>query len=1094
MTKRKNNFSKKFKRLMLNIINLLEDNPTYIAIIILSIILLIVGTIVIGFFKVFLFLIFVDGIFIFFEYKNYGSFNELDDDSSDYNELDNSSYEDFNDNLEKNRSSEIMSSRSKKIKDNMKASRFGIINRVNKSKSSVKSKSNSTKSKSNSNVKGKISDEELKEKIKNLVKDEKKSKTKKVKDKKKKSKFKFIIKILLIIFFIIGIIGMLGVCLFFKNIVDEAPDFDVNNLLMKESSILLDKNGNEIDRIGNEQRETLSYDEISESLIDAIIATEDSRFFQHNGFDLPRFVKAALGQAAGNEDAGGASTLTMQIIKNAYTVKNENTEEKSSGMTGIKRKFTDIYMAIFKLEKKYTKEEILEFYVNYSYLGSSSYGVEQASRTYFNKSAKDLNISEAALIAGLYQSPGSYDPLGGDEKRARCEQRRLTVLNLMKRHGYITDEELEIAKKLTVDKIVVGSRSNAVSPYQSFEDMVLKEVQEKTGWDPNTVPLIITSTLDVQKQDNINNVMNGSAFAWENEAVQGGVAVIDVHNGEIVAIGGGRNVGAAKLWNFATDEVRQIGSTSKPLYDYGPAIEFNNASTYGPVTDEQYSYTGGGTINNWDLNYYGFMTYREALRTSRNIPALKTFQSVDKEKIYQFVTNLGLHPELEDGYLHEAHSIGAYTGETPVSLAGAYAAFANGGYFNEPHCVKKVVRRDTGEEYIPEVVTRKVMGEDTAYMITSILQNAAEWAGVSGINGVRVAAKTGTTNFDDRALAAKGLPGSAINDLWVAGYDSNYSMAVWYGYKTITAEDAAKGWYSESGNHGNTNLFNAIGGSIFSEANFNNPGNVVSVAVEVETYPAKLPSEFTPSNMIVTELFKAGTEPAETSRRFSRLADVSNVRAVQNGQNITISWNGIPTPDAIKEDFLRNYLNNMYTNPSWQSMALGGRLEYNARAIGTLGYEVYLKNSDGSLTLLGFTNDTKFNYTMKTTSNKNVTFVVKSCYSIFKANAASGVETKLNVTTNAAKIEAKLSTDSNINVSVGSKYAEPTTPVKVTENGADVTSKSTIKIESITKKSDGSIVSSISNIDTSKADTYEIKYLAKYSDESFTLIKTITIK
>ena len=1107
MKKRKNNFSRKFKIILAKILNLLENNPTYIAILVLSFILLIVGTIVIGFLKVFIFLLLVDGVFIFLEYNNLykkdPDENEDEDDDGDYDDdYDDfeSSSENFDGSLERIRSSEVMSSRAKKIQENIRSksssgTRSGST-RTSSSKSGNKSKTSSSKSKVATKKNGVITDEELKAKIKSLVKEDKKPKKKSSKaseKKKKKSKFKLVVKVLLIIFFLIGTVAMVGVCLFFKNIVDEAPEFDAENLLMKESSIILDRDGNEINRIGNEQREAISYSDVSESLIDAIIATEDSRFFQHNGFDLPRFVKAAIGQAAGNEDAGGASTLTMQIIKNAYTVKNENTAEKSSGMTGIKRKFTDIYMAIFKLEKKYTKEEILEFYLNYSYLGSSSYGVEQASKTYFNKSAKDLNISEAALIAGLYQSPGSYDPLGGEEKRARCEQRRLTVLNLMKRHGYITDEELEVAKKLTVDKIVVGSRSNTVSPYQSFEDMVLKEVEERTGWDPNTTPLIIYSTLDTNKQLNINNVMNGTAFYWENEAVQGGVAVVDVHNGEIVAIGGGRNVDAAKLWNFATDEVRQIGSTSKPLYDYGPAIEYNNASTYGPVTDEQYSYTGGGTINNWDLNYYGFMTYREALRTSRNIPALKTFQTVDKANIYQFVTNLGLHPEMEDGYLHEAHSIGAYTGETPVSLAGAYAAFANGGYYNETHCVRKVVRRDTGEEFIPDIVTRKAMGEDTAYMITSILQDAAGWAGVSGINGVAIAAKTGTTNFDDKALAAKNLPGTAINDLWVAGYDSNYSVAVWYGYKTITAEDAAKGYYTVSGNHGNTNLFNAVGASIFSEANFPNPGNVVSVAVEKETSPAMLPSEFTPADQIITELFKSGTEPTEVSQRYARLADVTNLKATQNGQNITITWNGISTPDAISQDYLRNYFNTVYTNPSWQSSALGGRIAYNESAIGTIGYNVYLRNGNGELQLLDFVKGNSYTYKLKTSSNKDVSFVVRSCYSIFKANMSAGVETKLNVSANSAKIEAKLSTESNIAVKVGGKYTEPSTPVRVTENGNDVTSKATVRIESIIRKSDGATISGVGNIDTSKADTYEIKYSAKYSDESFTLTKTITI-
>ena len=177
-------------------------------------------------------------------------------------------------------------------------------------------------------------------------------------------------------------------------------------------------------------------------LLDAIIATEDSRYFQHNGFDLPRFMKASAGQLLGNSDAGGASTLTMQVVKNNFT------STESSGFAGIVRKFTDIYMSIFKVEKNYTKEEIIEFYVNAPYLGSGSYGVEQASQTFFGKSVKDLSLVEAATIAGLFQAPGAYDPYVYPEK---AQERRDQVLSLMERHGYITSEEKEIAEEIHVE-------------------------------------------------------------------------------------------------------------------------------------------------------------------------------------------------------------------------------------------------------------------------------------------------------------------------------------------------------------------------------------------------------------------------------------------------------------------------------------------------------------------------------------------------------------------------------------------------------------------------------------------------------------------
>ncbi len=909
---------------------------------------------------------------------------------------------------------------------------------------------------------------------------------------KKKNKAKKIFKIILIICFVLGIIGLIAVCLFFKMIIDEAPDFDVDNLMMNESSIVYASNGEEIGRLGNENREIITYSELPEVLIDAIVATEDSRFFQHNGFDLPRFIKASLGQAAG-KDAGGASTLTMQIVKNTFT------DKTSEGWEGIKRKFTDIYMAIFKLEKNYTKQELLEFYVNYSYLGSNSNGVEQASLTYFNKSAKDLNLSEAALIAGLYQSPGSYDPLRGEEYAERAEQRRLTVLRLMERHGYITSEEREIAEKLTVDKIVVGSRSGNVIEFQSFEDMVLNELSEKTDLDPNTMPLEIYTTMDVAKQTHINNIMSGRNFWWENDRIQAGIAVVDVKTGAIVAIGSGRNVESARTFNFATfdeNSLRQIGSTAKPVYDYGPAIEYNNASTYGPVTDEPYAYTGGGEINNWDNGFQGFMTYREALRVSRNIPALKTFQSVSNAKIYEMATNLGLHPELEGGYVHEAHSIGAYNGESPVSLAGAYAAFANSGYYNEPYSIVKVVRRDTGEVvYENKSTSRKAMGSDTAYMVTSMLQDTASWAlgQYYPVYGIRYAAKSGTTNYDEKQLEAKGLPYSAINDLWIAGFDSKYSIAVWYGYEKVTKETAAEGYYNYSGNTNHSRLFQAVAEGVFSEANFEKPSNVIPVTIEKETSPAMLPSEFTPADQKITELFKAGTEPTETSNRYSKLSKVTNLKATQNGQKITLTWTKIKTPDAIDEEYLKKYFNKIYTDANFQTAKLQDRLNYNKAHIGSVGYNIYIKNSDGTLKLVDFTKDNTYVHELKTTSAKDVTYVVKTCYSIFKDNMSDGVEVKVSVSANTTDIKAVLTTKNNVSVKIGTKYTEPKNPVKVTENGTDVTNKATIKINTITRESDNTKIDSINNIVTTKEDSYEIAYTVTYNKETFTLIKTLQI-
>ena len=213
----------------------------------------------------------------------------------------------------------------------------------------------------------------------------------KKKDKKDKTKKKHKKSFLLSIIAILGILFLTMILAFGLFIIISSPNFDKNLLYKKESTVLYDKDGNEFARIGSENRVLVSYEQLPQVLIDSIIATEDSRFFQHNGFDAARFLKASVGQALGNSSAGGASTLTMQVIKNTYTDKVDH------GIKGIVRKFTDIYMAVFKLESAYTKEEIIEFYVNSQWLGydgdlnySGIFGVEQACQYFFGKSLRKI--------------------------------------------------------------------------------------------------------------------------------------------------------------------------------------------------------------------------------------------------------------------------------------------------------------------------------------------------------------------------------------------------------------------------------------------------------------------------------------------------------------------------------------------------------------------------------------------------------------------------------------------------------------------------------------------------------------------------------
>ena len=910
---------------------------------------------------------------------------------------------------------------------------------------------------------------------------------KKGKKSSKKSDKKSLRKKILLGFMIFFLVCIVLAIIFFAYIALTAGKFDPDKLYSKEASTLIDVNGNTYAKLGSEMRQKISYDDMSEELINAIVATEDSRFFEHNGFDLPRFVKASFGQILG-QDAGGASTLTMQVSKNQYT------SNVATGWEGIKRKFTDIYISMFQIEMNYSKEEILEFYANSYYLGSGAYGVEQAAQTYFNKSADELNLAEAAMIAGLFQSPVSYDPNINPD---RTEARRQTVLSLMKRHGYITDEEYEIAKDMTVDKIVIKGNSSTTdnAQYRGFINAVAEEVEDKTGYNPYQYSMKIYTTMDKEKQDVLNDIMDGTSYNWENDVVQAGVVAIDNKTGGIAAISNGRNQDGETWQDFATGSggnVRQIGSTAKPLFDYGPAIEYNNWNTDHPIIDTEHTYSDGTPVNNWDGNYKGIITMRQALVESRNVPAVKTFQSVDNEKIKEFVTNLGLHPGMDsNGKLYEADAIGGYNGEYPLSVAGAYSAFANGGYYIEPHTVTKIKFDETGkvEEYEPE--RTKVMSATTAYMITDMLVDTAENAlgRYSNINGATYAAKTGTSNYDEKTQKTLGLPDNAVNDLWVAGYNPDYSVAVWYGY----ASNSSK-YYNRFGSGQNSRLFNAVAKNFFkADAKFEKPSEVVEVTVERNTGTSLLPSEHTPDSAKTTELFRESTKPTEVSARFNTLGNVSNLKASVSGNKATISWSGINTPEALNQSYWKPFVEKAFGLSKDQNSYLSYIMNYNRSVLGNVVYKVYYKNGN-DLTLLTTTNETST--TVRLPNVDSPTIVVKTGYSNYSGCDSSGVETKVNYdAASASDVKATLNGSSSAQVDLGSNYVDPSNPVKVTLNGEDITNSDEVDVTLTVTDATGTVVNNWKSVIGTVEGVYTFSYKVTYDGEEVTTLeKTVTVK
>ena len=771
---------------------------------------------------------------------------------------------------------------------------------------------------------------------------------------------------------------------FITYIVITAPTFDPEALYKKEATIINDKYGKEIAKLGLEKREMVSYDELPEVLIDAIIATEDSRFFQHSGFDLPRFARAFLGQLRG-QSAGGASTLTMQLSKNDFT------DTNAKGIQGLIRKFTDIYMAVFQIEKTYTKEEIIEFYVNSPWLAKDSYGVEQASWRLFGKSVRDLNLAESSLLAGLFQSPYSYNPYVNPDL---AHKRRNTVLSLMVRHGYITEEEKEAANKVTVESMLIGSVAETNNPWQPFIDTVVEEVIDRTGNNPYNVPMIIDTTMDPAIQEVINDVMTGKSYKFVNDTVQTAVAVTDVENGAIVGIGNGRNKVKEREFNLATMMKRHPGSTAKPLFDYAPYIEFNNGSSYSMVFDEPMSYSNGTSVKNWDGGYNGLMTSRQALFQSRNIPAVQVFQYLDQDKLADFIHSIGID---YGAYLYESAAIGGFDGVSPLQMSAAYAIFPRGGYYIEPYSYTKITYRMNDEVVELKPKREKVLSEETAYIVNMMLvYNGAN--GVAGnlkVEGTDIGAKTGTSTFDNATLSKYKMPGDSIADAWLASYTPDYSMAVWYGYEKLKEGQFIR-------NNPATTIKKAItttlGNKIYKKnSRFTAVPGVVRMEVELETFPPMLPSAYTPSNLRTSEYFKRGTEPADVSPRFETLPNPTNGTSVAVGTEITLNWNAIDPPWAVHLPSLQEYFSSYYKSKynDFSVKYYERRLNYNNANIGNVGYEVYLKNNDGTLNRLGYTVNNSFIYTVPGTGN--YTFVIKTAYSIFKDNISSGIEINTSI-------------------------------------------------------------------------------------------------
>ncbi len=797
--------------------------------------------------------------------------------------------------------------------------------------------------------------------------------------KEKRILWKSVLNILLII--AIGVVSLGLVFVLF--IVITSPNFEKDKLYQKEPTILYDKYGEEIARVGSMDSTVITYDEIPDVIIDALIATEDSRFFQHNGLDLFRFLKATAQQLIGKSYAGGASTLSMQVIKRTYT------GGEDEGIKGIIRKFKDIYMAVFKLEANYTKEEIIEFYFNSQWFANAGdiniakgiYGIEKASQYFFGKSCKDLNLAEASLLVGMFQNSSIYNPYQyPDDARGRQK----TVLKLMVRHGYITEEQMNDALAIPVQSLLAEYSYKALQAEskQAFIEYVLDEVEKNLDVDPYKTSLKIYTTFDPKIQAILEKVEDGEVYKFPDDTVNEGIAVTSIEDGSIVALSGGRDYKGNGI-NFAVDIKKQPGSTAKPLFDYAMYIEHISHSSYAMVLDEPTTYSNGTSISNYDNSYKHLITMRYALRDSRNIPALRIFKEVaklDQKIIEDFVHSVGID---YGDYLVEAASIGGFDGVSPLQMAAAYASFARGGYYIKPYSYTKVINTETEKEINYSYTKEKVMEESTAYMINNILN-------AYGAGGNNVAGKTGTTNLDKDTKDRLNLKSGAVKEVWYNTYSTEYSVSLWYGYDVLEPDAATTKHYltSSSGGTARSTIMSYLAKNIHKDKkDFKIPKGVTAVNIEQETFPPQLCSANTPESMCLTEYFVSGTEPTDVSPRYDYLENPTNGTFQFSGNSITLKWNPIKTPEAIDTTFLQNHFTEYYAE--YATDYYNKRLAYNNSYMGSLIYRIYLRNSDGTETEIGSTTGNSFTYSVS--AGGDYTFVVKASYTIYRGNMSKGL-------------------------------------------------------------------------------------------------------
>ena len=693
---------------------------------------------------------------------------------------------------------------------------------------------------------------------------------------------------------LLALVGGFGLFVYYAS---DAPELTDKDLSGNYASDFVDMNGKLIYSLGGVDRDFATFEDYPKVMVDAIMAIEDQRFESHFGIDPIGITRAAVGYLTEGQIVGGGSTITQQLIKLAVfsTLKEDQT---------LERKAQEAWLAI-QLEQQLSKEQIMTLYLNKIHMGGNVYGVATAADEYYGKDIKDLELHEAAMFASMPRAPNYYNPYINVEA---ATTRRNLVLTVMVEEGMITQAEADAAKEIPVTEgLQEPTEQVNTQVFDSYISAAIKEIEDKTGLNPHVAGLTIHTNYDPEAQQLLFDIANTDDYVqFPDDDIQTAMTLVDSGTGKVTAIIGNRKVEGQRLRNQALNGDRSVGSTLKPLTTYGPAIEFLGYSTYHQVYDTQIE--EGYAPNNYDNRFKGQMRMREALVDSRNVPTAKLFNddlSEHHDDIRNFLEGMGINVKDLNNGVDGLVAQNAINGDMSVyTLAGAYAAIANQGNYNEPHTVSKVVTQD-GQEIDLTPDTTRVMKDSTAYMLTDMLKGVIPHYGqqLSVPNYVH-AAKTGTSNYTSDEKKDYNLPDGAVPDNLVVGFSPYYTMSVWMGYKEYYEPlTPAKG---------STRLARQIYKAAMTELtsglerrDWQQPESVVQLQIEDGTDPAELAPPG--SNNAVSELFVRDNMPTATAEpevpeiQLTAPSGLS-ARYVAASDNVSLNWNAFALPAGVNAE------------------------------------------------------------------------------------------------------------------------------------------------------------------------------------------------